>query len=171
MLALNEDILSINQVIAAALRIVQGQVEKAELTLTVEKSAAEDLYLWGDERKIKQILINLLSNAVKFTPAGGSITIVSTVDRKQGLSLSVRDTGIGVAPENITKIVEPFMQVDDGLNRKYEGTGLGLSLVRSFAQLHGGKLTIESALGSGTTVSILFPPDRIRDPLALKAAV
>ena len=132
------------------------------MTLRLD-SPSNDLLIDGDLSRLQQVFVNLLSNAVKFTPAGGSITITSAMDPTKGLSLSVGDTGIGVAPENIAKIVEPFMQVDDGLNRKYEGTGLGLSLVRSFIELHGGKLTIESALGSGTTMTMLFPPERIRE--------
>lgn len=164
LLDLEQDTLKIKRVIAAAVRVVHGRVEAAELKLTV-KDSVEEIYLWGDERKIKQILLNLLSNAIKFTPAGGSIEITTAIDSENGLSLSVRDTGIGVEPDDIAKIVEPFVQVDTGLNRRYEGTGLGLSLVRTFAEMHGGRLSIESVRGIGTTVTVYFPPDRIRKPM------
>jgi signal transduction histidine kinase len=110
----------------------------------------------GDERKIKQILLNLLSNAVKFTPEGGRIGIKA---RKVGgaVEISVRDTGIGISPEDQAKIFEEFRQVSSNYAHKTEGTGLGLTLAKKFVELHGGKIWVESEVGKGSTFSFSLP--------------
>ena len=109
---------------------------------------------------IKQILLNLLSNAVKFTPPGGTVTLSAAVD-DTGMVFSVSDTGCGIPDDKMDIILEPFGQADMSLQRQYEGTGLGLPLVKSMAELHGGTLDIQSIEGKGTTASIWLPPDRI----------
>jgi signal transduction histidine kinase len=154
-LQLEEDMLDINRVIGAAVRIVRARAEEAGLTLVV-KAVEDGPGFRGDERKLKQILLNLVSNAIKFTPEGGRVEIAATLDWNKGLSVSVRDTGIGVDPADIPKMLEPFVQLDAGANRRYQGTGLGLSLVMAFTELHGGTLSIESALGQGTTATVPF---------------
>jgi two-component system cell cycle sensor histidine kinase PleC len=116
--------------------------------------------LFADELRVKQILLNLLSNAIKFTPEGGRIEVRIAQDRSGGIVLSVSDTGIGMAPEMISVALEPFRQIDSPLSRKTEGSGLGLSLVKSLAELHDATLSIESALAQGTSVRISFPPAR-----------
>jgi signal transduction histidine kinase len=103
---------------------------------------------------VKQIILNLLSNAIKFTPDGGTVTLA--VDAEQDLRINIADTGIGIAEADIEKALAPFEQIDRSLNRKYEGTGLGLPLARSFVRLHGGDLVIRSQLGKGTTVTVTF---------------
>ncbi len=117
-----------------------------------------------DERRIRQALINLLNNAVKFTPEGGQIKL--EVDRYEDrlnphhtswLSFSIIDTGIGIAPENIQKLFRPFIQIDSTLNRKYEGTGLGLALVKQIVNLHEGKVSLTSELGVGSCVTVDIP--------------
>ncbi|ASC69604.1 hypothetical protein XM38_005310 [Halomicronema hongdechloris C2206] len=120
--------------------------------------------LFVDERRIRQTLINLLSNAVKFTPAGGRITLkVSPLPREDGpeqqncLRLAVIDTGIGIAPKNLTKLFQPFVQIDSDLNRQYEGTGLGLALVKRIVELHGGQVALTSEVGVGSCFSIDLP--------------
>jgi signal transduction histidine kinase len=160
-LQLEQDMVDVNRVIASAVRIVRGRAEEAGLTLTVKGTEAEH-GLWGDERKIKQILLNLLSNAIKFTPEGGRVEIAAALDWEKGLCVAVRDTGIGVEPSDIPKMLEPFMQLDAGANRRYQGTGLGLSLVKAFTELHGGTLAIDSVPGEGTTAKVLFPISRLR---------
>ena len=117
--------------------------------------------LYADERKVKQILLNLLSNAVKFTPSGGSVTARASVDPLTGYTIEVVDTGIGIALEDIPKALAQFGQIDSSLNRKYEGTGLGLPLSEALAKLHGGRLDLRSSLNVGTTVSLVLPPERI----------
>ena len=124
--------------------------------------AASDLpALYADARKLKQITINLLSNAIKFTPSGGKVTIKTWSRPNDGYVFQVIDTGIGIALEDITKALAPFQQIDSDLNRKYEGTGLGLPLTKSLVELHGGTLDLQSEVGVGTTVTVRFPAERI----------
>ncbi|MEE3720025.1 ATP-binding protein, partial [Tumidithrix elongata RA019] len=104
------------------------------------------------------LLINLLSNAVKFTPEGSSITLEATAEEEPDyISFTVKDTGIGIAPEDIGKIFQPFVQVDNTLNRKYTGTGLGLSLVKKIAEMHGGSVSVESEVNKGSCFKIQLP--------------
>jgi signal transduction histidine kinase len=140
---------------------VRPQAEGAGLNLRIE--LAPDLpQLLGDRQYFKQILINLLSNAVKFTPRGGTVTLTAAVADNGWFGISVSDTGIGIAEEDIWKALVPFAQVSSDLSRKYEGTGLGLPLSKGFVEMHGGTLKIDSEPGRGTTVTVRFPPDRIR---------
>jgi signal transduction histidine kinase len=120
------------------------------------------LRLVADERAVKQILLNLLSNAVKFTPEGGRVAVGAEMRSDGSLAVSVDDTGIGIAPENIPRALAPFSQVDSSLTRRYEGTGLGLPLVKSLIELHGGTLQLESEEGKGTVATIVFPAERVR---------
>ena len=113
--------------------------------------------LFADRLRVKQILLNLLSNAIKFTPKGGRISISAECDPKGYVVIGVRDTGIGIAPEMIPIVFEPFRQVDSDLARRFDGTGLGLSLVKSLMELHDGEVAIESTPGEGTVVSVIFP--------------
>jgi PAS domain S-box-containing protein len=117
--------------------------------------------IMADERKLKQILLNLLSNAVKFTPEGGRVSVQAEADAESGFRVSVSDTGIGIASNNIDSVLTPFGQVDSALARKFDGTGLGLPLAKSLTELHGGTLNLESVIGSGTTVTIQLPPRRL----------
>ncbi len=129
-----------------------------------------------DARRIRQALINLLSNAVKFTPLKGCITLEvsyeSIVERSSTASLAaeltftVRDNGIGIAPEEMGQLFKPFVQVDSALNRQYQGTGLGLALVKRIAQLHGGDVMLESELGQGSCFTIKLPCEAIDPPTA-----
>lgn len=121
-------------------------------------------YLRADERRLKQIVLNLLSNAIKFTPAGGEITVKAWYGLDNGCVLQVIDTGIGIALEDIPKALARFGQVDGQLNRRYEGSGLGLPLTKAFTELHGGSLDLQSELGIGTTVTVRFPAERIIAP-------
>ncbi|MDP6427372.1 MAG: HAMP domain-containing sensor histidine kinase [Rhodospirillales bacterium] len=113
--------------------------------------------LLGDLRALRQIAINLVSNARKFTAGGGHVTLRAEMAADGGLVFEVSDTGIGIPEEEIAKVVEPFYQLDTTLSRKYEGSGLGLSLVKRLVELHGGELGIVSAVGKGTVVSCKFP--------------
>ena len=107
----------------------------------------------GDQRAVQQILLNLLSNAIKFTPEGGNVS-VTALRRDDTVRLFVNDTGIGMAADDLKKIGRPFMQIQNDYTRNFQGTGLGLSLVKGLVKLHGGSMSIESAPGLGTTVSI-----------------
>jgi signal transduction histidine kinase len=142
---------------------VRSRAEDGQVRLLL--SAADQLpLLKGDERKLKQVLLNLLANAVKFTPDGGTIEVGTRLDFTGDLLITVADTGIGIAEEDIAVALAPFGQVDGRLNRKYEGTGLGLPLSRALVEIHGGRLAIESTVGVGTTVAIRLPAARLRPP-------
>ena len=117
--------------------------------------------LHADERKVKQILLNLLSNAIKFTPDGGKVTLKIWSHAESGYLFQVSDTGIGIPLENISMALAPFQQIDSGLNRKYDGTGLGLPLTKSLVEMHGGYLDLQSKVGVGTTVTVRLPAERI----------
>lgn len=122
----------------------------------------------GDDMRLHQMLLNLLSNAVKFTQTGGEINIdVFKRDRLVGISVS--DSGMGLSADDIARVLQPFEQTDAG--RKARGTGLGLPLTRELALLHGGDLRMESALGAGTTITILLPIDGPQQPEVLDARV
>lgn len=128
--------------------------KKIQMTLDIDEDLPE---IEADELKIKEILYNLLSNAVKFTPEFGKIQLLA---RKSGpdIEIVIHDTGIGIASENMDKVFEGFFRVDAPYSRITEGTGLGLPLSRKLVELHGGKLTIESAgLNQGTTVRFTLP--------------
>ena len=115
----------------------------------------------GDEKKFRQIILNLLSNAIKFTPEGGSVTLTAEIEDGGALRVAVSDTGIGIAPEDIAKVMAPFTQVESAHSRKYEGTGLGLPISQALTELHGGKFSLTSTLGEGTTITARFPPSRV----------
>lgn len=159
-LELQEEDIEVCDAIESCLRLVNERAEKN--SLLISSDIAPNLpKMVADERRIKQILINILSNSVKFTPRGGQIMVKAHLDGRGGLILSVKDTGIGIAKEDIPKVLSPFGQVDSSLAREYEGTGLGLHLTRNLVELHGARLVIESELGRGTEVSAHFPPGRM----------
>jgi signal transduction histidine kinase len=110
----------------------------------------------GDERKFKQIMLNLLSNAVKFTPDGGRVVVTARAENG-ALEVSVRDTGVGIAPEDRDAVFEEFKQVGRDNLKKAEGTGLGLALTKRFVELHGGEIRLESEPGKGSTFSFSLP--------------
>ena len=154
-----EENIDIDKAIQSCARMVQERADKAKITLTIV-GVDECPGLLADERRIKQILLNLLSNAVKFTLPGGKVSIGADVTEGGGIKLWVADTGIGIAPEDIPTVLKPFGQVESPFHKSYEGTGLGLSLVKSLSEIHGAELDIDSLPGRGTTVSILFPAQR-----------
>ena len=130
--------------------------------IEIEREISAELPgLIANERKCKQILFNLMSNAVKFTLSGGRVTVKVWPRLGNGYVFQIADTGIGIALQDIPKTLAPFHQVDGNLNRSYEGTGLGLPLAKSFIELHGGSLDLQSELGAGTTVTVRFPAERI----------
>jgi signal transduction histidine kinase len=123
------------------------------LGLTVDETISEFV---ADERKFRQILLNLLSNAVKFTPDGGRISVVAALANGCA-EISVSDTGIGIAPEEQAAIFEAFRQVGRDQTQRREGTGLGLTLAKSYVELHGGKISVQSELGKGSTFTFTLP--------------
>jgi len=155
---LQEDICDVEEIADAATRVMAERALRAGVTL--ERKIAALPPVRADERKIKQIMLNLLSNAVKFTPQGGTVTLSAGLDDAGGVTFAVADTGIGIAPHQLERVMEPFGQVENIMTRTHAGTGLGLPLCKALAQLHGGTLTLESEVGSGTTVTVVLPKDR-----------
>jgi PAS domain S-box-containing protein len=193
LLSLINDILDVSKIAAGKLELEIVEVSIANLcksSLTFVKQQAErkqiqlQLQLQNqlgkisvDRRRMTQVAINLLANAVKFTPQGGSVTLsagIATPDLTQStqgdwIRLAVIDTGIGISPTDRERLFQPFIQVDSNLNRQYEGTGLGLALVKQIVELHGGYVTLESELGQGSCFSVYLPytgtkEDLLTDP-------
>jgi signal transduction histidine kinase len=157
-LELRESNIAIPELIEAVLPIVRGRAESGELTLGV--TLADNLpHLLGDPRAVKQILINLLSNAIKFTEPGGRVAISASFERGM-ISLTIADTGIGIAEADLPAALATFGQVEASLSRKHEGTGLGLPLVVALAELHGAVFKLDSSPGVGTKVRVTFPSRR-----------
>ena len=130
------------------------------------------LFLQADRQFFCQMLLNLLGNASKFSPGNSTITVTMDIDRQKALRLSVKDEGIGIAADKLSVIKQPFVQVETTMNRNYHGVGLGLTLVSSMIQLHGGTLDIKSSEGKGTEVTLTFPAVRIvSEPELVQAAV
>jgi two-component system cell cycle sensor histidine kinase PleC len=151
--------LLIEDVTEDAVRLVRNRAESAGQLLSIDLPA--DLpEIEADYRAIKQVLLNLLSNAIKFTPRGGAITVrAETRDDPLGdrLRISVEDTGIGIAPDDLARLAQPFEQVENQHAKTTQGTGLGLALTKSLVEMHGGSLELRSAPGKGTTVSFSLP--------------
>jgi signal transduction histidine kinase len=122
--------------------------------------------LRADERLLRQVIENLLSNALKHTPAAGRIEVLATSRGDGGLDLVVSDTGEGIAPDKVATIMEPFALGEDAFARSKGGLGLGLSIVKGLTELHGGRFSIESTLGRGTTARVHLPAERVVSPAA-----
>ncbi|WP_084437558.1 PAS domain-containing sensor histidine kinase [Niveispirillum irakense] len=167
---LYERMVDIPRVIRTSLRLVRERADKGGITLETEMTETLPP-IRADEVALKQILSNLLSNAVKFTPAGGRVICGSRVGPGGRFELVVRDTGIGMKPEDIPKAMEPFQQVEGTLSRHAGGTGLGLPLVAALARLHGGGIELESEPGRGTCVTVWLPADRVQSQRHLFRAV
>jgi two-component system cell cycle sensor histidine kinase PleC len=141
-----------------AMRLIKNRAETAGLRVAIDVPALPEVD--GDYRALKQVLLNLLSNAVKFTPRGGVITLMAEGRRDamgDRVKISVRDTGIGIAPHDLARLARPFEQIESQQSKTQQGTGLGLALSKSLIEMHGGMLEIESQPGAGTTVSFLLP--------------
>ncbi|MDX2274635.1 MAG: ATP-binding protein [Hyphomonadaceae bacterium] len=154
-------------VIDQTVRLTKRKAEEKGLSIVVD---AEDLpEIEADHRAVKQMLLNLLSNAVKFTDSGA--IMVHARANPAGLTLRVVDTGCGIPPEHLPRLAQPFQQVEQELARNHSGTGLGLALTKSLAEMHGGKLAIQSEVGRGTIVTITLPREfgGARDSMAAAA--
>ncbi len=143
-------------VVGDCITIVKGRAQDADLDL-IDDFPTDLPLVRIDARAIKQVLLNLLSNAIKFTPPGGAIYVTGDQDSEGRLTIRVRDTGVGIRAEDLTRIFEPFWQGDPNIRRRSEGTGLGLAISRKFVELHGGSLTIESSESGGTAATVRLP--------------
>jgi PAS domain S-box-containing protein len=156
-MTLNVMPVAVSPVCDASMLFIKEAAHRKQIQLTTKIDLAVE-WIAADERRLKQMLVNLLNNAVKFTPAGGWIALDVAGDAANGIvRFSVRDTGIGIATQDMTRLFKPFVQLDGGLARHYEGTGLGLSLVARMAEMHGGSVAVESELGKGSQFTIALP--------------
>jgi PAS domain S-box-containing protein len=156
---LSEAACNVEELLESAKRIIHGRLEARGIKFSCDV-APRLPRVHADKRKMKQILVNLLSNAVKFTAPGGRVKLSAFVGDDGGINLTVEDNGIGIAPEQIDRVMEPFAQVEADLDRRFEGIGMGLPLSRGLARLHGGDLFLESTPGKGTKAIVVLPPDR-----------
>jgi len=155
-LAIRRQPINLRKLVKQEAGLLEPQASEAGLTLVTEFS--EDLpELCADKTRLRQILINLMSNAIKFTAPGGSITVSARRADSDAISLSVADTGIGMSPRDVLLALEPFGQIQSAMSRNHSGTGLGLTIVKRLAEMHGGQLAIDSVEGRGTTVTVTLP--------------
>ncbi len=149
--------LDLAPVVRSCLQMVRGRAASGGVGL-VDDTGPLPVVLVADRKAVMKILLNLLSNAVKFTPPGGTARVAAAGEGDGTVVLTVADTGIGIAPEAMDRVFDPFQQGDMGLNRQHEGVGLGLAITRTLVLLHGGAITLDSAPGQGTTATVRFPP-------------
>jgi len=177
LLGIVDDVLELSNATMGTVELEQSVFDPTtligELVLSFEGACAEhgirlDLAdghdlppLLADRRLVRIMLGNVLSNAIKYSSKSGEIRLSATKLESGALTIEVRDTGIGIAPETLQRAMEAFGQVEDGLNRRYEGIGVGLPLTKSLIELHGGSITVESEVGHGTSVRLTFPPERV----------
>jgi signal transduction histidine kinase len=146
----------IRELLSRSIIILKEKVLKHKIDLSYEEKQIPATIL-ADERKLKQIVFNLLANAVKFTPDGGKVTLRSEI-ADEFIKISIEDSGIGIRDKDLKRIFDPFEQADSSLSRRYQGTGIGLSLTRNMVELHGGKIWAESdGEGKGTRFSFIMP--------------
>ncbi|MEW5729903.1 MAG: nitrate- and nitrite sensing domain-containing protein [Pseudomonadota bacterium] len=162
-ITLREEDLEVRGIVQAAVNMVRDRAEANHVALTIKVPDGLP-QLNGDERRLKQVLVNLLGNAVKFTPSGGRVEVSARL-ADGAMEIAVADTGIGIAAEDIAKIMAPFGQADSSMARRFDGSGLGLPLARKLVDLHGGSLKLDSTPGVGTVVTLRFPAERVRVPV------
>jgi len=156
-LELQLDRVPVASVCQASLRMIEDEARRKDIEVSSKLDTSVTI-LQADERRLKQILVNLLSNAVKFTPDGGAVGLeVTGAAERDEVDLTVWDTGIGISPEDLKHLFQPFMQLNAGLARQYPGTGLGLALVHRMVELHDGRITVESEQGQGSRFTISLP--------------
>ena len=159
-LVLQEEEVSIVDTVNSTLRIIRDHAAERGVRLAFDVPGS-DCRLIGDPRLLAQVFLNLFSNAVKFTHKGGSVSISFEAIPNGNLKVRIKDTGIGIDPENIDKVFAPFVQIESSLARNYEGTGLGLPLTKNIMELHNGSINLDSHLGEGTEAIVEFPKERL----------
>ncbi len=166
---LHEEALDVGELVSAAVRLMREFAKSMDVNLRID--VADDLpQLYADGRALKQSLLNLISNAIKFTLAGGWVVVKADCDDDGRIYIAITDTGIGMAEEDIPMAMQAFRQVDNPKARPAQGTGLGLPLVQSLVELHGGDFELHSELDVGTTVILRFPAERTLRPSLGRAA-
>lgn len=162
-LDLDESRFELNDHIHGCIELLASVARKSDVTLSGPgpKGGGKEIVVLADERKVRQILFNLISNAVKFTPAGGKVDVAMDRSDDGAVVITVADNGIGMSVDQVERSLLPFVQVDQGYARRYQGTGLGLPLSKTLTELHGGRFEIDSRLGEGTSVRFILPARRV----------
>jgi cell cycle sensor histidine kinase DivJ len=153
---LSVDTFDLSDVVRSSVKMIRPAADAADVALNIDLPQDDALLLTADRKAVRQMLLNLLSNAVKFSPKGSHIHITAREDTDQ-INLSVADQGPGMSADELANIGQPFTQGAAGRSTEARGSGLGLSLVRQLAELHGGRLDIESEVGDGTTARVILP--------------
>jgi signal transduction histidine kinase len=156
---LKEEGVAVEEVIGEALRLIGPQAARGEVQVAWRAPVPPLPPLYCDRVRLRQMLLNILSNAIKFTDAGGSVEVRAELG--DGLELIVKDSGIGIGPEDIGRVLTPFEQVASTYSRNHDGAGLGLPLTKALIEQHGGRLSLYSAPGIGTAVRLSFPAERV----------
>jgi two-component system cell cycle sensor histidine kinase PleC len=159
-LVIREEVFDFDVMVRMVFEQMEPAAAEEELAFTM-RNAGSPIYVQGDERLLRQVVLNLVSNAIKFTPAGGQISVSLRTGQDIGVEFSVTDTGVGIPAEDVERILRPFEQVERALTRSHGGAGLGLSYAVKIIELHGGGLSLESQRGVGTTARFNLPPMRI----------
>jgi signal transduction histidine kinase len=162
-MSLEESEVDLLQTIEASLVLLYARAREGGVRI-VKKVPARLPSIRADERKLKQILLNLITNSVKYTPFGGSVTISASVNRDLGILVTVADTGIGIAADQIRTALEPFAQIENAYTRRETGTGLGLPISKALIELHGGTFELTSEVGVGTVIRFSIPASRLLEP-------
>ncbi len=157
---INDEPIDIGVKMADCCAILAPQAEEGHVRL-IREDTLVGAVVRADQRAIRQVLLNVLGNAVKFTPAGGTVSMRAELPADGSLVIVVADTGIGIDKAALLTLFEPFQQADSSITRRFGGTGLGLSISRRLMRLHDGAIEIDSVLGEGTTVRIIFPQSRV----------
>jgi signal transduction histidine kinase len=161
-LVLNEHDFDLTETLEACVRMCRGRAETNKVELIFFGGQSE-IRAFADERLMLQVVANLLTNSIKFTPEGGTVRLYISASLQKGILIKVTDTGIGIAPENLERVLRPFEQVESSYARNHTGSGLGLPYAKRLAELHGGELKLESELGKGTAVTVTLPSSRLVD--------
>lgn len=163
-ISLDNDAIDLAGVTDKVVSLIRPKAQTADVAITA--SVDENLpFLQGDELRVTQMILNLLDNAVKYTPAGGSVSIHIGTTADQAIEIKISDNGVGISKDNIARVILPFNQVNSNtMVRNGDGIGLGLALVNHLIEMHGGRLSLKSALGEGTTATLTFPSGRSISP-------
>ena len=157
---LEEQLIGVDELLQSVFRTITPIAQKKSIDITCP-TAREPINVFVDQTKFRQIILNLLSNGIKFTEPYGHILIDYVVDSSGDMVISIKDNGIGIPPEHLQRVLNPFEQVADHLTKENEGSGLGLPIARALMELHGGELILDSTLGVGTTVFLKLPHGRV----------
>jgi signal transduction histidine kinase len=155
------DWIPLEQLMQTSVRALARETASGKLILEVTHSEP-DVHALVDYDRFRQILSNIIGNSIKFTTPGGEIKVSLKLLESGLAEIQVRDTGIGMLSRDVPKALEPFVQLENRLSRRYPGTGLGLPIARQLVEAHQGRLIVESTLGEGTTVTVVLPAERVR---------